>query len=101
MSSLTEQMEQLKRQQEVLALKIKEDDERIRKESLTIEKLELFNKNSEIRRKQLFILRKKHHLDRSELTMIYHTKPRFEVILEILKKQDTRIQELEEMLLKK
>jgi len=99
MSSLTEQMEQLKRQQEVLALKIKEDDERIRKESLTIEKLELFNKNSEILAN--LTLRKKGSEGRSELTMIYHTKPRFEVILEILKKQDTRIQELEEMLLKK
>ena len=95
MASLTEQMEILQRQQAILNEKIKEDEDRKLKDSYTIERLEVFNKGAYKRQNQLAKKRNRNLHCTSELRMINHTKVRFDVILEILKKQDARICELE------
>ena len=93
MASLTEQMEQLKKQQDALAEKIKEEEEQKIKESYTIERLEQLNY---IQSESIKNYKSKSNLyarQRQETNLL--TNPRFQVILEILKKQDTRIAELE------
>ena len=93
MASLTEQMEQLMKQQGILAEKIKEEEERKRKQQLTIEKLEELNiQQQENIKKNKF----NKNLDKRIIRRVnWMTAPRFEVILEILKKQEERIRQLE------
>jgi len=95
MASLTEQMEQLKKQQDALAEKIKEEEEQKIKESYTIERLEQLNYNQSESIKKYRSkdskYRGKFELQQTNLM----TNPRFQIILEILKKQDARITELE------
>ena len=95
MTSLAEQMEQLQKQQAIIADKIKEEEERKRKLELTIEKLEQLN----IKQKEsIKNYKSKYSKYRGKMEMQQTnlmTAPRFEVILEILKKQDERIRQLE------
>ena len=53
MASLSEQMEQLQKQKEALALKMKEEEALKMKESYTIERLEVLNTGACNRRQQL------------------------------------------------
>jgi len=95
MASLTEQMEQLKKQQDALVEKIKEEEEQKIKESYTIERLEQLNYNQSESIKKYRSkdskYRGKFELQQTNLM----TNPRFQIILEILKNQDARIAELE------
>lgn len=92
MASLTEQMKQLQKQQAILAEKIKEE-ERKRKLELTIEKLKELNiQQQENIKKNKF----NRNLDKCIIRHInLMTAPRFEVILEVLKRQEERIRQLE------
>ena len=94
MTSLTQQMEQLQEQQRILDEKIKEDEARKHKEGLNIERLEVLNTDQKESIKQYTSRRGKY---RGKTTNQW-TAPRFEVILEILKKQDARIRELENVI---
>ena len=98
MTSLTQQMEKLQEQQRILDEKIKEEEALKMKESYTIERLEVLNTGACNRRQQLGSKRKRTLYDSCEITALWHSTPRFEVILEILKKQDARIQELENVI---
>ena len=99
MASLTQQMEQLQEQQRILAEKIKEDEARKHKEGLNIERLEVLNTNQKESIKQFHTSGRGKYRGVSELQQInVTTAPRFEVILEILKKQDARIRELENII---
>jgi len=99
MASLIEQIEMLDKQKFDLLEKIKVDEERNRKDGYTLERLEACNKGSDKRRNQLAKNRKNRGIEEtSELIMISHTNHRFDIILEIFKKQDSRIQELEEII---
>jgi len=99
--SLNEQMTILQKQQTTLAEKIKQEEERKRKQQLTLQTLQNLNEqqNKDIKTY-------KRHNDgkyrgRFELQQTnIMTAPRFEVILEILKKQDERIVELEAIITK-
>ena len=95
MSSLSEQMTILQKQQAILAEKIKQEEERKRKQQLTLQTLQKLNKqqNDAIKtyKSKDGKYRGKFELQQTNLM----TAPRFEVILEILKKQDERIVELE------
>lgn len=95
MASLTAQMETLQQQQAILADKIKEEEEKKRQEGLTIEHLE--NLNSQ-QKKNIFKYKSKDGKYRGKFELQQAnlmTKPRFDVILGILKTQDARIRELE------
>ena len=97
MASLTAQMDALQKQQAILAEKIKEEEEKKRQEGLTIEHLE--NLNSQ-QKENIFKYKSKYvhpkYRGRFELQQAnLMTKPRFDVILGILKTQDARIRELE------
>jgi len=96
--SLAEQMDELKKQQAVLDEKIKVEQENKLKESYTLERLEQLNKNQgesiKNYRSKDGKYRGKFELQQTNLT----TKPRFDVILEILKNQEVRIKELETLL---
>ena len=98
MTSLTQQMEQLQEQQRILDEKIKEDEARKHKEGLNIERLEVLNTDQKESIKQYTSRRGKYkgvfELQQTNVT----TAPRFEVILEIIKKQDARIRELENVI---
>jgi len=98
MTSLIEQMGQLKKQQYALAEKIKEEEERKLKESYTIERLEQLNNNQSESIKKYRSkdskYRGKFELQQTNLM----TNPRFQIILEILKRQNARIVELEAMI---
>jgi hypothetical protein len=96
MASLTEQMELLQKQQVILTEKIKADEERKRKDGYTIQTLQKLNEKqresiTKYKRKDGYTIQKSQQTNQM-------TSPRFEVILEILKKQDARIQELEEFI---
>jgi len=95
MASLSEQMTILQKQQAILAEKIKQEEERKRKQQLTLQTLQKLNKqqNDAIKtyKSKDGKYRGKFELQQTNLM----TAPRFEVILEILKKQDQRIGELE------
>ena len=95
MASLSEQMTILQKQQAILAEKIKQEEERKRKQQLTLQTLQKLNKqqNDAIKayKSKDGKYRGKFELQQTNLM----TAPRFEVILEILKKQDQRIVELE------
>mgnify|MGYP001218352183 FL=1 len=95
MASLTAQMEALQQQQSILAEKIKEEEEKKRQEGLTIEHLE--NLNSQ-QKENIFKYKSKDGKYRGKFELQQAnlmTKPRFDVILGILKTQDARIRELE------
>ena len=97
MTSLTAQMDALQKQQAILAEKIKEEEEKKRQEGLTIEHLELLNSQQ---KENIFKYTSKYahpkYRGRFELQQAnLMTKPRFDVILGILKAQDARIRELE------
>jgi len=94
MASLSEQMEQLQEEKEALVLKMKEEELNM-KESYTIERLELLNTGACNRRQQLGRKRKRTLYNSCEITFLWHATPRFEVILEILKRQSARIRVLE------
>ena len=95
MASLSEQMTILQKQQAILAEKIKQEEERKRKQQLTLQTLQKLNKqqNDAIKtyKSKDGKYRGKFEFQQTNLM----TAPRFEVILEILKKQDQRIGELE------
>lgn len=93
MASLTEQMEQLKKQQDALAEKIKEEEERNIKKSYTIERLEQLNYQQAESIKNYRSKSNIYSRQRQQTNLM--TNPRFEVILEIFKRQNTRIAELE------
>ena len=99
--SLSQQMQELQKQQAILAEKIKEEEETARKQQFTIEKLEKLNAQQKERIKNY---KSKHSKCRGKREMQQTnlmTAPRFEVILEILKKQEERIAYLEAKLEKK
>lgn len=92
MASLTEQMEELKRQYDNLAKKIHQEENKKNKRHFTINRLEELNeKQSESIKNH----KSKHIYARQRQQINIITNPRFQVILEILKKQNTRIAELE------
>jgi len=102
MASLTTQMEALQQQQAILAEKIKEEEEKKRQEGLTIEHLEKLNSRQ---KENIFKYTSKYahpkYRGRFELQQAnLMTKPRFDVILGILKAQDARIGELETIIKK-
>jgi len=93
MTSLTEQMIQLKNQQEVLLAKIiNEEEMKVRVGGFNIERLEFVVKNL-----QTGIHQERKFVHRQGLGRYY--RDGFEVILEIFKKQDKKIKALEEMVL--
>jgi len=95
MSSLTAQLELLKKEQAILAEKIKQEEILKRNQELTLERLEKLNEMQKEAIKKYKSkdgkYRGKYELQQTNLM----TAPRFEVILEILKKQDERIKALE------
>ena len=95
MASLTAQMEALQKQQAILAEKIKQEEERKRKQQLTLQTLQKLNKqqNDAIKTYKSKDSKYRGKLELQQTNLM--TAPRFEVILEILKKQDQRIIELE------
>lgn len=95
MTSLTKQMEQLQKQQEVLAQKIKEE----KKIKLEENQLEVLNNYIDEDSERLSCRMKLGWMERNKClweSYISNTQPRFEVILKILKKQSARIAELEQ-----
>ena len=106
MTSLTNQMEQLKKQQEELEYKIKEENELNRVNGCTIEKLEMMviDNRVGIQRQREYLLKAKNlpkcfagRGSAEHFTMCY-CGSRFETILEILKVQDKKIKELQLLL---
>ena len=95
MASLSEQMTILQKQQAILAEKIKQEEERKRKQQLTLQTLQKLNKqqNDAIKTYKSKDDKYRGKLELQQTNLM--TAPRFEVILEILKKQDQRIMELE------
>jgi hypothetical protein len=95
MASLSEQMTILQKQQAILAEKIKQEEERKRKQQLTLQTLQKLNKqqNDAIKTYKSKDGKYRGNLELQQTNLM--TAPRFEVILEILKKQDQRIVELE------
>jgi len=95
MTSLTSQMEVFQKQQSILAEKMKEEEEKKRQEGLTIEHLEVLNSQQ---KEKIFKYKGKNAKYRGVFEFQQAnlmTKPRFDVILGILKSQDYRIRELE------
>jgi hypothetical protein len=102
MTSLTQQMEQLQQQQEILAHKIKEEEKE--KKRRVENPLGVLNNYIVQDLERLSCYMKQNWIERNKDVLnvyIRNTQPRFEVIFEILKKQDARIAELEKMLLNK
>ena len=96
MSSLSEQMTILQKQQAILAEKIKQEEERKRKQQLTLQTLQKLNKQMKNAAIKTYKSKDGKYRGKLELQQTnLMTAPRFEVILEILKKQDQRIMELE------
>lgn len=95
MTSLTAQLELLKKEQAILAEKIKQEEILKRNQELTLERLEKLNERQKEAIKKYKSkdgkYRGKYELQQTNLM----TAPRFKVILEILKKQDERIKALE------
>lgn len=95
MASLLSQLESLKKQQAALVEKIKEEEETVRKQQFTIEKLERLNREQKENIKKYKSKDGKYKGNYELQLTNLMTAPRFEVILEILKKQDARIEQLE------
>jgi len=100
MTSLTEQMQDLQKKQAVLAEKIKDEEEIKRKQHFTIQKLQELNEyqNNDIKRYTSKHGKYRGNFELQQTNLM--TAPRFEVILEILKKQNERITELEDIIVK-
>ena len=100
MSSLSEQMTILQKQQAILAEKIKQEEERKRKQQLTLQTLQKLNKqqNDAIKTYKSKDGKYRGRFELQQTNLM--TAPRFEVILEILKKQNERIVELEAIITK-
>ena len=100
MASLTEQMQNLLRQKDILAEKIKLEEEIIKKQQFTLENLEKLNIDQKTSinnyKSKDGKLKGRYELQQANLM----TLKRFEVILEILKKQEDRIASLEARLVK-
>ena len=98
MTSIAEQLKHLEKHKEELTKKLQEEEEMKRKRNMTIERLEKLNKEQydsiKTYKSKDNKYRGKYEL---QLTRIM-TAPRFEVILEILKKQEERISELEDII---
>ena len=99
MTSLTNQMEQLKKKQEELEYKIKEENELNRVNGCTIEKLEMMviDNRSDIQQAKNLPKCFAGWGSAEHFTMCY-CGSRFETILEILKVQDKKIKELQLLL---
>ena len=98
--SLNEQMTILQKQQTTLAEKIKQEEERKRKQQLTLQTLQNLNENQNEAIKT-YKSKDRKYRGRFELQQTnVMTAPRFEAILEILKKQNERIVELEAIITK-
>ena len=95
MASLSEQMTILQKQQAILAEKIKQEEERKRKQQLTLQTLQNLNEkqNEAIKTYKSKDGKYRGRFELQQTNLM--TAPRFEVILEILKKQNERIVELE------
>jgi hypothetical protein len=97
MSSLTEQIIQLKKQQEELEEKINEEEETKRISGFNIERLEFVVNDTKTGINQRRNNRSKLGAEgRAELCSMMQRYHGFEVILEIFKNQDKKIKELEE-----
>tara|TARA_X000000368_G_scaffold27923_1_gene21017 strand:- start:223 stop:549 length:327 start_codon:yes stop_codon:yes gene_type:complete len=98
--SLNEQMTILQKQQTTLAEKIKQEEERKRKQQLTLQTLQNLNEkqNEAIKTYKSKDGKYRGRFELQQTNLM--TAPRFEVILEILKKQDERIVELEAIITK-
>ena len=95
MTSLTSQLELLKKEQAILAEKIKQEELFKRNQELTLERLQKLN---QIQKQAISNYKSKDSKYRGKFELQQTnlmTAPRFEVILEILKKQDERIKALE------
>ena len=95
MTSLTSKLELLKKEQAILAEKIKQEELLKRNQELTLERLQKLN---EIQKEAIKKYKSKDNKYRGKFELQQTnlmTAPRFEVILEILKKQDERIKALE------
>ena len=95
MASLTQQMQDLQKQQAILAEKIRLEEEQKIKESYTIERLEQlnYNQSESIKKYKSNDSKYRGTFELQQTNLM--TNPRFQIILEILKKQDARITELE------
>ncbi len=98
--SLNEQMTILQKQQTTLAEKIKQEEERKRKQQLTLQTLQNLNEkqNEAIKTYKSKDGKYRGRFELQQTNLM--TAPRFEVILEILKKQNERIVELEAIITK-
>lgn len=95
MASLTEQMQNLLRQKAILAEKIKLEEEIIKKQQFTLEKLEKLNIDQKRSINNYKSKDGKSNTKKQLREANLMTLKRFEVILEILKKQEDRIASLE------
>ena len=99
MSSLTAQLELLKKEQAILAEKIKQEEILKRNQELTLERLEKLNEMQKEAIKKYKSkdgkYRGKYELQQTNLMTSVPSLEGFEVFLEILKKQDERIKALE------
>ena len=95
MSSLTEQMEQIEKQKRALALRIDQEKQNKMQENYGIQRLENLNNGAVDRHKSLKRRRRRSVRESYEIDVLYHTIPRFSVILEILERQSKRIHDLE------
>lgn len=92
MASLMEQMELLKIKQEILSEKIRNEEKR--KETFTLNQLENLN-NMQKHSINTYSSPNTGIWKQTNHQIRLNTLPRFEIILEILKKQDARIAQLE------
>ena len=101
MTSLTEQMVQLKKQQEVMDKLIIDEEERKRLSGLNIERLEsvVNNTKAEIEYAKKKMRSRRTVYEEIELHSMQRMNGTFEVILEIFKKQDEKIKALEDLVL--
>lgn len=94
-ASLTHEIQHLEK---ILAEKRKQKEEAVKKQEFTIEKLEKLNIQQKERIKNYKSKDAKYRGKKEMQQMNLMTAPRFEVILEILKKQEERIAYLERKL---
>ena len=100
MAALSQQLEQLKKQQEELDKKIHQEAEQDRLAKMGVSYLKKLNDNS-----NEFIKTSGHRAKytdvRTRRIIIFSTREKFETLYEIIKKQDERIKELEKKILVK
>lgn len=98
MTSIAEQLKHLEKHKEELTKKLQEEEEMKRKRNMTIERLEKLNKKQYDSIKTHKSKDNKYRGKYERHLIRIMTAPRFEVILEILKKQEERISELEDII---